>query len=193
MESYRALHITPKRTLEIAQDLYTSGVISYPRTSSQKLPEKLGFKKIITALSNQFPSEAKLLLSKKSLKPNEGKKSDPAHPAIYPTGKSTKKIDKDAYGVYELIVRRFFATFGDIAVRETMNIKIDCKKEIFIAKGTTTVVPGWHTLYGRFTPAKEEELPAVEEGDSIPINKITLHDKETQPPKRYTEASISLV
>jgi len=190
MESYRALGISPKHTLEIAQELYTSGFISYPRTSSQQLPAKLGYKKIIQALAARYPKETKLLLDKKSLKPNEGKKTDPAHPSIYPTGIIPSDLDKDAANVYDLVARRFLATFGDPAVRETMNVRIDCKKEIFIAKGTTTVSPGWHILYGRFTPTKEEELPTVKKGQTIDVNKIQLHDKETQPPKRYTEASI---
>ncbi|MBD3248591.1 DNA topoisomerase I [Candidatus Woesearchaeota archaeon] len=188
-EAYRALHIPPKQTLSIAQELYTAGYISYPRTSSQKLPAKIGYKKILNKLASRFP-ETKIILNKKQLKPNEGKKSDPAHPAIYPTGIIPKKLDKDENNVYELIARRFLATFGDHAVRETMNIKIDCREEIFIAKGTTTLEPGWHKLYGRFTPSKEEELPKVEKGQTIDIKKVELHAKETQPPKRYTEASI---
>ncbi len=190
IEAHRALRLAPKRTLEIAQELYTAGAISYPRTSSQKLPAKIRYKKIIGLLSKKFPKEAKILLDKKVLKPNEGKKQDPAHPAIYPTGQGSSRSDKDVQGIYELIVRRFLATFGDPAVRETMNIKINCKDEIFIAKGTTTVEPGWHKLYGRFTPAKEEELPAVKKNQLIDVKKITLHDKETNPPKRFTEASI---
>ena len=190
LEAYRTLRISPKRTLEIAQELYTSGFISYPRTSSQQLPDKIGYKKILASLSKIFPAEAKLLLAKSFLKPNEGKKTDPAHPAIYPTGIIPSKLDKDAENLYELIARRFFATFGDKAVRETVVVKINCKEEIFIAKGTVTVEPGWHKLYGRFTPSKEEELPLVEKGESIIVKKITLHDKETQPPRRYTEASI---
>ncbi|MBW2966165.1 DNA topoisomerase I [Candidatus Woesearchaeota archaeon] len=190
IEAHRTLKVSPKHTFEIAQDLYTSGYISYPRTSSQQLPAKIGYKKIINALSKKYEKETKILLNKKTLKPNEGKKTDPAHPAIYPTGIIPSKLDKDAFNMYDLIVRRFLATFGDPAVRETMNIRIDCKKEIFIAKGTITIEPGWHLLYGRFTPAKEEELPQVEKGQSIDVKKITLHDKETQPPKRFTEASI---
>ncbi|MBD3354725.1 DNA topoisomerase I, partial [Candidatus Woesearchaeota archaeon] len=189
-ESHRTLNISPKNTLAIAQDLYTAGYISYPRTSSQKLPKKIGYKKIIKALQKKFPEEVKILSSISNLKPNEGKKSDPAHPAIYPTGTIPRLKDKNAMNIYELIARRFLATFGPHAVRETMHIKIDCNKEIFLTKGTTTVKPGWHKLYGRFTPAKEEELPQVVNGDAVNIKKINLLDKETQPPKRYTESSI---
>jgi DNA topoisomerase-1 len=192
IEAYRTLRISPKITLSIAQDLYTSGYISYPRTSSQQLPAKIGYKKIITALSRnpRYYNETKILLSKASLKPNEGKKTDPAHPAIYPTGIQPKNLKKEQADIYELIVRRFLATFGDPAVRQTMNVKINCKEEPFLAKGTTTAEPGWHLLYGRFVMLKEEELPIVKESQIIDVRKIKFHSKETQPPKRYTEASI---
>src|SRR3989344_1527480 len=88
IEAYRCHRISPKETLQIAQELYTSGLISYPRTSSQILSEKLGFKKIFSELAKQkdYSELIKKLLSKSSLKPNNGKKEDPAHPAIYPTG-----------------------------------------------------------------------------------------------------------
>src|SRR3989344_1511893 len=88
IECYKCHKTSPKETLEIAQELYTSGVISYPRTSSQQLPDKIGFKKILTDLSKQkaYSELSKKLLFKKSLMPNNGKKTDPAHPAIYPTG-----------------------------------------------------------------------------------------------------------
>ena len=175
----------------MAQQLYVAGYISYPRTSSQKLPKEIEYEKIIKTLLNQekFSKECAFLLAKKELKPNEGKKTDPAHPSIYPTGIPPKLAGKEEK-LYELIVRRFLAVFGDSATRETVKIEIDVKKEIFIAKGTRTTVKGWHELYGQFIPFKEEELPPVEKGDEIKIKKIEFLSKETQPPKRYTPASI---
>ncbi|MBI2135688.1 DNA topoisomerase I [Candidatus Woesearchaeota archaeon] len=192
LEASKTVRISPKRTLEIAQELYIGGHISYPRTSSQQLSEKVGFKKILNLLAKQkeYAKGAEYLLGKQILKPNNGKKTDPAHPAIYPTGIAPKALDHDKKNIYDLIVRRFLATFGEPATRETVKIEIDCRHEIFIAKGTTTANPGWHTLYGRFTMFKEEELPKVGKGDAITVEKIILHDKETQPPPRYTEASI---
>jgi len=189
-EAYRLFSISPKNTLSIAQELYTAGYISYPRTSSKKLPSKIGYKKIITSLKKKFSKEASILLNMNTLSPRQGKKKDPAHPAIYPTGKIPKFKDKDKNNIYELVARRFMATFGEHAVRETMHIKIDCKNEIFLTKGTTTIKPGWHKLYGRFTRSKEKELPAVKKGQTINVKKIKLHEKETKPPKRYTESSI---
>jgi len=192
VESHKCLNISPKETLAIAQELYTAGFISYPRTSSQQLPPEIGFVNILKELSKQagYKKECDYLLKKKDLKPNNGKKTDPAHPAIYPTGISPKGLKPKEEKLYDLIVRRFFATFGEYAVRETMKIFIDVNKEMFIAKGTRTVEKGWHELYGKYTMLKEEELPDVSKGENVSVDKIVRHDKETQPPKRYTESSI---
>jgi DNA topoisomerase-1 len=190
-ETYRTHGIPPSVTQQLAQALYLDGAISYPRTSSQQLPAAIGFSKIITALSKQdgYVSECAMLLKKKSLSPNNGKKTDPAHPAIYPTGSRPTMKGKELK-VYDLIVRRFLATFGEPAVRETMKISIDVKEEVFVAKGTRTKVKGWHELYGKYAMQKEEELPKVEQGETIGVSDVLMHDKETQPPKRYTQASI---
>tara|TARA_Y100000031_G_scaffold73629_1_gene81339 strand:+ start:860 stop:3106 length:2247 start_codon:yes stop_codon:yes gene_type:complete len=192
IEAYRCHRISPKETLEIAQELYTSGFISYPRTSSQQLSEKMGYKKILTSLSkqNNYSSLIKKLLLKKTLKPNNGKKTDPAHPAVYPTGISPKNLNEREQKIYDLIIKRFMATFAEPATRETMTIDIDCNKEIFIAKGTRTVEKGWHTFYEPYVKLEEEELPTVNKNDEVTVKKIKLHEKETQPPKRYTPASI---
>jgi DNA topoisomerase I len=186
IEAYRTLKISPKNTLSMAQDLYTGGYISYPRTSSQELPKSIGYNKILQGLAKIY-DEANILLNKKSLEPNNGKKTDPAHPAIYPTGIIPKLED---LRLYDLIVRRFLATFGDTAVRQTVKVSIDVSSEIFIAKGTTTIESGWHKLYGKYATFKEEELPKMSKGDKVLIDKIQKHDKETTPPKRYTESSI---
>ena len=192
IEAYRCHKISPKETLEIAQELYTSGFISYPRTSSQQLPDKIGFKKILTQLSKQknYANLIKKLLSKVSLKPNNGKKTDPAHPAIYPTGNVYNLSNEREQKIYDLIVKRFMATFADNALRETMTIDVNCKDEIFIAKGTRTVEKGWHVFYEPYVKLEEEELPKVNKNDEVAVKKIKLHSKETIPPKRYTPASI---
>lgn len=190
IEAHRCHGISPKETLEIAQDLYTSGYISYPRTSSQMLPPEIGYSKVINALSRQKSyKELCQQLSKGKLLPNNGKKTDPAHPAIYPTGISPK-IEGRKMRIYDLIVRRFLATFGTPAVRETMTVEISVKEEPFIAKGTRTVEKGWHVYYEPYVRLEEAELPPVLKNDTIDIKKITMHDCQTQPPKRYTDASI---
>ena len=191
-ETYKQLGIDPRRTLELAQELYTNAYISYPRTSSQQLPEGIEYAKIIKSLSTlkDFREGANLLLAKKKLKPNNGKKKDPAHPAIYPTGEIPGALNDQAAKLYDLIVRRFLATFGDDAKRETVEIKLNNNSEIFIASGTRTVEKGWHVLYGKYAKFEEEELPHVDKGEVLPVEDVIVHGKETKPPKRYTPASI---
>lgn len=191
VEAFKQLRVSPKETAQLAQDLYISGLISYPRTSSQKLPPSIGYQKILKKLSETkyYSKECKELLSKKSLKPFEGKKDDPAHPAIYPTGE-TESITGNKLKLYDLIVRRFLAVFGEPAKRQSTTAKIDVNKEIFVISGITTIEPGWHTLYGKYADFKEEEIPEMKEGDEIKVKKIYDEEKQTQPPKRYTQASI---
>tara|TARA_Y100000310_G_C20635480_1_gene790923 strand:+ start:5 stop:1591 length:1587 start_codon:yes stop_codon:yes gene_type:complete len=191
-ESYKQFHITPKGTLGIAQTLYVAGYISYPRTSSQKLDPKLGFKKILKNLSKQknYKKNAEELLTFKSLIPNNGKKSDPAHPALYPTGVTPKKLDDRQRKVYDLIVKRFMATFAPPAQRETVTAVLTVKNEPFIAKGTRTLTPGWHEFYAPYVKLDEVTLPALKENDQITIKKIEKIDKETSPPNRFNQSSI---
>ena len=191
-EAYKQLRIDPRRTLEIAQELYTNAYISYPRTSSQQLPKGIDYTGIIKNLRGikVYSPCCEELLSKKTLKPHNGRKKDPAHPAIHPTGEIPKNLGDYQGKLYDLIVRRFFATFGDPAIRQTVGIDLDNNSEIFIAKGTTTIETGWHTLYGKYAKFEEEELPNLIKGDQLGVEEIKMHEKETQPPKRYTPASI---
>jgi DNA topoisomerase-1 len=192
IEAYRCFNISPKETLEIAQELYTSGLISYPRTSSQQLPESIGYKKIFSDLAKQkdYSELVKKLQSKSKLLPNNGKKTDPAHPAIFPTGISPNGLNERESKIYDLIAKRFIATFAENAVRETMTINFNCNNEIFISRGTRTIEKGWHNYYAPYVSLEEIELPNLKQGDKVNVKKIELLSKETQPPKRYTPASI---
>ena len=193
IEAFKCFKISPKETLALAQELYTESYISYPRTSSNQLPKEIGYEKILKSLANNpnYKDIVNSLLSKKKvLTPNNGNKKDPAHPAIYPTGEMPNGIDERPKKIYDLIVKRFIATFADSAVRETLKVVLNVKDEIFLLKGTKTKVKAWHEFYAPYVKLKEEELPSFKEKEVVPIIKIIDEEKETQPPKRYTEASI---
>lgn len=191
-EAYRCFKIDPRKTLEIAQNLYTNAYISYPRTSSQKLPPDIDYREIIKQLSTlkEYAGHAKALLDKKALSPNNGSKDDPAHPAIHPTGERFHGLDGQSKKVFDLVVRRFFATFGEPSRRETVFVRFDNNSEVFAVKGTTTVFEGWHSLYKPYLKLEENVLPQYDEGEVVDVKKTALIKKETQPPKRYTPASI---
>lgn len=190
VEAYKVFRIQPKETLELAQELYINSYISYPRTSSNQLSEKIGYKKILDKLAKQshytkFCEE----LVKTELKPNNGDKTDPAHPAIYPTGETPKGLKGHENKIYDLIVKRFMATFAENALKESMLIKVDVNKEKFIAHGIKTLEEGWHRYYEPYVKS-EEIIIDVSKNQELKVKEIKLHDKETEPPKRYTPASI---
>ncbi len=118
-EAYRLFKISPSETLQIAQRLYLDGLISYPRTSSQKIPKEIQPRKILKALEKHYP-EAK---NAKRPFPMEGKKSDPAHPSIYPTGEYTSLKERDEK-LYHLIVQRFIAAFSADVVTANTHIVV---------------------------------------------------------------------
>lgn len=188
---YRYFGYTPAQALNIAESIYQAGLISYPRTSSEKLPKDINYKKILTALSKQktYEKDAASLLQKKELKPEEGAKVDPAHPAVYPTG-VYKKLGGKQQKVYDLIVRRFMACFGDLAKRESQKVTLDVGGELFFLFGKKTVEAGWTALYGRYAQREEIILPAMKIGSKIPVKKTELIEKETQPPARFSQGSV---
>ncbi|MBI2040548.1 MAG: DNA topoisomerase I [DPANN group archaeon] len=191
IEAYRVFRIPPKKTLEIAQELYTAAYISYPRTSSQKLPPQLGYKKLLTSLAMQpeYSRLAQKILTKKDLRPNEGKKSDPAHPAIYPTGEVPAQLDAYQKKIYDLIVKRFLSVFADTGTRETTTVTFDIEKEKFVLKGTRTIEQGWQEFYQPYVRKEEVELPAFTKGKQYE-EKTVIEERKTEPPKRYSQASI---
>lgn len=192
MEAYKLFGILPKETLAIAQELYVESYISYPRTSSNQLPPSIGYEKLIKVLSKQteYKEICEKILKFKKIEPNNGNKNDPAHPAIYPTGEIPAKITGKEKKVYDLIVRRTLASFGEPAVRETITLIFDIANEKFLTKGTRTIEKGWHVMYGHLMRLEEKEMPKFEKGEKVDVKKINLHEDETKPPKRYTPASI---
>ncbi|MBI2583053.1 MAG: DNA topoisomerase I [Candidatus Aenigmarchaeota archaeon] len=190
-EVYRHCGYSPAKAMSIAEALYQAGLISYPRTSSEKLPKDINYRKIIGDMQKQakYAGSAKKLLAKKELKPNEGSRTDPAHPAIYSTGKAGK-LGEHQQRVYDLVARRFLATFGDPAKRETQRIILDIDGHNFSLSGVRTLEPGWTELYGKYAAREEILLPDVKEGDVFAVEGAGMFDKKTQPPARYSQGSV---
>jgi DNA topoisomerase I len=191
LEAHRALGIAPARTLELAQTLYEASMISYPRTSSQKLPAKLNLKRIIESLSKNpaYEKTAKTLIAEGRFAPAEGKKEDPAHPAIHPTGQGGQVGEKELK-LYDLIAKRFLACFGKPAKRETQKVSLLSGAEHYGASGSRTVEPGWFDAYAPYVKLEEVTLPAFSEGEKVEVTSFKVDEKKTQPPRRYTPASI---
>ncbi|AEF96326.1 DNA topoisomerase I [Methanotorris igneus] len=190
-EAYRIYKFSPKKTQEIAQRLYEKSLCSYPRTSSQKLPKDKKYLEDVLSIIKNHPIYGKYAerILKENLKPIEGKKEDPAHPAIHIVDIPKEKLSEEEEKIYDLIARRTLAAFWDDAEREYCNITIDIGGEKFKLSGSRTVKEGWHEIY-YFTKFDEIELPPLKKNEKIKVEKINIERKETKPPKRYTVASI---
>ncbi len=191
LEANRVFKIDPSRTLAIAQSLYERSYISYPRTSSQKLPPTLNLPKIINALAkiSDYTEIAQRLARESRLRPAEGAKADEAHPAIYPTGENPINASAEEKQVYDLIARRFLACFADYAKLEDKRVVLDVDGDEYYANGDTIKSAGWLDFYKYFTP-RTMRLPGFEVGQMVKADKIDLKSLKTAPPKRYTKASL---
>lgn len=180
-ESYKFYSITPSQTLQIAQKLYLAGLISYPRTSSQKIPDAMMPKKILKELSKNFKETHYAVKDK----PVEGKKSDPAHPAIIPTG-NFQNLEGQDEKIYELIVKRFISCFCENAELENKSVEVEIESLKFSEKGMEIIKPGWMNVY----PTKMDEKEIKDFNGEVTIEKLRTEEKMTQPPRRYSPASI---
>ncbi len=188
-ESHSVFGFSPKKTQLIAQNLYTGGYTSYPRTSSQKLPESLNYKNILINLSNNPEYKKHIVDLPKNLKPNEGKKTDAAHPAIHPTGVLPEKLDKDEQRIYDLIVYRFISVFSTDSELETMKVNLNVGEEGFEFKRKRVSKMGWLSHYP-FKKIENDSFPDLKKGDKVKVKDIISEEKETKPPARYNEASL---
>lgn len=192
-EAYSLFGYTPRRTLDIAQRLYLEALISYPRTSSQKLPPAINYEEILKNLSSvsEYKKLTAELLAKKKLKPNEGKKEDPAHPAIYPTGNLPERVlEEPERRIWDLVVRRFMAVFGEPAIRQSVKVCINVNGQRFFLRGRQTLKEGWLRFYEPYVRAEEVLLPQIKKEQKLKVKQVILEDKFTKPPPRYNPGSL---
>ncbi len=191
-EAYRVFRLSPSMTLQSAERLYLAALISYPRTGSQRLPPSIGYSSIMNGLARS-PAYAGAVaeLTAHELKPVQGAKVDMAHPAIHPTGeKPARPLAGVDASVYDLIVRRFLASFGPSARRETVNVRLSVGGHEFRVAGGRTVSPGWAKYYGKYSWFKDAEVPSVSEGDEFEVTEVTTEEKFEQRPPRFNQGSL---
>jgi len=185
-----AIGISAANAMRIGEHLYVNGYISYPRTDNTVYPESLDTKGIISSfLNTEFHEYAHKLLSG-NLVPTRGKKETTDHPPIHPaTPVKRSKLKDDEWKIYELVVRRFFATFAGETLWETMAVTVDISGEDFAANGARLIEPGWRWYYSYNLP-EDRILPKLQEGQVLKVKDVNLAAKETQPPSRYGQGHL---
>ena len=184
--------LTPARTMRIAESLYMSGLISYPRVDNTVYPETLDLSEVVTMLKGvpQYSNYCDELLAAHPLKATRGKQETTDHPPIYPTGVGDPdKLRPEEWKLYNLIARRFLATLSEQPVIEGTKVTLDAGGQTFTASGDVLVKPGYRAIYP-YGSKKDEQLPALSVGQEVDLTSLDLEAKQTEPPARYSQGKL---
>lgn len=209
-DANRRFSFSAKQTLNLMQSLYeTHKLLTYPRTdsrylSSDILPTLLIRVKALTASAAYGKIAAPLQrcsFTGKQRFVNDAKVSD--HHAIIPTEQplNWNALTADEKRIYDLVVRRFLAVLSEDSVYDQTEVQLQIAGETFTAKGKISVSAGWRGIYDAqlFSSDDEDEnadedkdqsLPPLQQGQTLPVQEVRLDQHMTKPPKRYTEATL---
>jgi DNA topoisomerase I len=177
--------------MRIAEDLYTQGLISYPRTDNTVYPKGLGLRPLVEKFKEgPFAEAAEYVLTQPSFRATRGRSETTDHPPIYPTGVvDPKKLRPDHAKVYELVVRRFLATVAPDSTGISRKGKFDLAGESFEGKGQLLTEAGWYKVYPYSHP-EETPFPVLSVGQKVAIDEVRLSEDQTKPPRRFTQGSL---
>ncbi|HYK92701.1 MAG TPA: DNA topoisomerase I [Thermoplasmata archaeon] len=177
--------------MRIAEDLYTQGLISYPRTDNTVYPRGLGLRTLVEKFrEGPFGEAAEFVLSQPTFRATRGRTETTDHPPIYPTSATDpKKLRPDHAKLYELVVRRFLATVAPDSTGIARTTKVEIQGEKFDGKGQILTDPGWYRIYPYSHP-EEVPLPVLTVGQVVPVTAVRLAEDQTKPPRRYTQGSL---
>ncbi|MFB6193754.1 MAG: DNA topoisomerase, partial [Halobaculum sp.] len=212
-----------QEAMDVAEELYTAGYVTYPRTDNTVYPEDLDERELLGAFDGHetFGDAADRLLDRPEIDPTEGDEETTDHPPIHPTTELPDRGDltDDEWELYELIVRRFFATCAAPAEWEDLRIvsRVDDTPagDAALADGGTRTAPttdtgpgesgegplslkangrrlvseGYHAVYP-YRSANETILPDVTEGAELTLVESRSEAKQTQPPRRYGQSRL---
>ncbi|HOP32338.1 MAG TPA: type I DNA topoisomerase [Candidatus Hydrothermia bacterium] len=198
-EASKRYRFSPGKTMTIAQKLYegvqidgkNTGLITYMRTDSLRLSEKA-----ISALRNQIKNlyGSQYIPHTPINHEKGGRLVQGAHEAIRPTKPEvspetlTDKLERDHLRLYELIWKRAMGSQGNYAEEEAKEATLHVSNYNFVARGKKLLFDGFYKIIGEVP--QYEDIPELKEGETLKIIDATYEAKETEPPPRYTEASL---
>ncbi|MCU0631839.1 MAG: DNA topoisomerase I [Methanolinea sp.] len=185
------LGFSAANAMRLAEDLYMNGFISYPRTDNTVYPATLDLNAILSAIRpTSFRSDVEWVMANRRPVPTRGKKTSTDHPPIHPAGPARREdLGEDRWKIYELVVRRFLATLSPDAHWLTMKVMLSAGGEPYTITGGQIIEPGWRKVYP-FSAATEYVIPAMKVGETLPLLKVSMDEKETQPPPRFTQSRL---
>ncbi len=190
--SANSIGFTAAKTINIAENLYTNGFISYPRTDNTVYPASIDLKEItkMLSVSDSFADACKDVLKQSKITPSHGNKRTTDHPPIYPTfSVNRQSLSVEEWKLYELIVRRFLCTLLPPGQIKSITANINVNGEVFVANGSNIIKENWIRHYPYY---KHEDvyIPNLVPGQKLKIIDREMLDKETKPPARYTQGKL---
>ena len=184
--------LSPARTMRLAESLYMDGLISYPRVDNTVYPKSLDLRDCVRMLSTvpAYGAVCHELLKQDKLTATRGKQETTDHPPIYPTAPaSPDSLQPAEWKLYNLIARRFLATLMGPATIEGTKVTVDVAGEPFTVSGSVLVDAGFRAAYP-YGLKKDDQLPALAEGDVVSVSDMELLAKQTEPPARYSQGKL---
>ncbi|MDX6681971.1 MAG: topoisomerase, partial [Solirubrobacteraceae bacterium] len=200
---------TARRTLAAAQRCYEEHkVLTYPRTSSRFLTSDMiaELKPIaghVGAAGREYEAAAAYVQGLDMLPLQRVVADDKVgdHHAIIPTNSNhgLDKLSDDDRRIYDMVARRFLAVFHPEAVFENTKVETTVAGYVFRTRGKVLLVPGWRGVYGELAEGdgageddegREQQLPKLELAESVDTRRVEAEEKETKPPRRYSDASL---
>ncbi|MFP3310665.1 MAG: DNA topoisomerase [Caldivirga sp.] len=194
----RFLNIRSKQTLDIAEELYRQGYISYPRTETNIYPPTLDLRGIVKALASTttYGQYSRRLLAS-GIRPTAGRSSDNAHPPIHPV-KAADKAEVMArfrnfkyWVIYDFVVRHFLATLSPPALVEEQRITVEAGGVLFEAGGLRIIEEGYFSIYP-FERPQVNPLPVggLRVGQQVPVKDVKVVKRKTTPPPYLSESEL---
>ena len=187
----RKLRLSAKTTMNIAEKLYTQGLISYPRTETNIFPPELDLSTLVEAQrpDGRWGGFADRVLTEwGGPRPRVGKKSDQAHPPIHPI-KQASHLTGDEARVYEFIVRHFLACVSKDAVGAETTVNININGERFTAHGLSIKERNYLEVY-TYDKWSDKEILNYSDVREFQPTSIDILDSSTEPPRLLTEADL---
>ncbi len=172
----------PDKAMQIAENLYMDGYVSYPRTDNTVYPPTLNLKGLVEMfLKSEFKGYAEFVL-RHGMDPSRGKETKD-HPPIHPTAVASRdELNKDEWLIYELIVKRFLATLAPKAKWEVKRVEFE---HGFRVSGKVLLFKGWRFIYDYSKP-EESDIPDFKVGEVLIVEEKKIKKEKTKPPSRYT-------
>ena len=192
-EAARKLHFSSKRTMATAQKLYEQGFITYMRTDATNLSNE-AISEIREYITKEYGNN--FIPSKPNIYVTKSKNAQEAHEAIRPTHflNTDVKLTGDELKLYNLIWKRTVACQMSNAEFDSVSVDIELKNAVFHCVGTTRTFDGFMTVYIEDNDDEKEnddiKLPVLNVNDKIEIESLKSEQHFTQPPARFTEASL---